>query len=51
MDEEMNLSKEQEAPLSSWVDAPHATGAAYARALFQLGMQSCFSLLMKLADL
>ena len=35
LEEEMGLTKEQEALQSNWMDATHATGAAYAIVLFR----------------
>lgn len=46
----LDLTEEQRSVIDKWVDSIQATNAAYSMAMFRLGMQSCFSLLMQLAD-
>lgn len=46
----LDLTEEQRSVIDKWVDSMQATSAAYSTVLFRLGMQSCFSLLMQLAD-
>lgn len=50
-EELIDQTQEQRDLMEKWMDATHATGAAYAAVLFRLGMQSCFSLLRQLGDL
>ena len=45
----LDLTEEQRSVINKWVDSMQATNAAYSTAMFRLGMQSCFSLLMQLA--
>ena len=48
---ELDLSDEQRRIIIQWTDAIQAQESAYTAVVFRLGMQSCFSLLMQLADL
>lgn len=47
----LDLTDEQRAIIDQWGDSVQATNAAYSMAVFRLGMQSCFSLMMRLAGL
>ncbi len=47
----LDLTDEQRAIVDQWGDSVQATNAAYSMAVFRLGMQSCFSLMMQLAGL
>lgn len=47
----LDLTDEQRAIVDQWGDSVQATNAAYSMAVFRLGMQSCFSLMMRLAGL
>ena len=48
---ELDLSDEQRRIIIQWTDAIQAQESAYTAVVFRLGMQSCFSHMMQLADL
>lgn len=49
--EDLNLPEEQDKIIEEYIDLIHDTNWAYSQVLFRIGMQCCFSLLLKLADL
>lgn len=48
--EDLNLPEEQEKIIEEYIDSIHNTNSAYSQVHFRIGMQCCFSLLLKLSN-